>query len=543
MLTLAMLVKNEASSIEASIRSCSSVANRVVLLDTGSTDDTLRIARETCAELGIEIDVHEESFVDFATSRNRCLELAEPTNEFVLMLSGDETLLNGAVLAKRGAALKDEAFAGYLLPVTLGASRFGSVRLFRSSAKARFVGPVHEYVDIQASSRGRIDDVIVHHDLRGRDQARAAARFRDVDLPLLLAEVEKPDCSGRWFFYLAQTYACLGENENALRWYRRRIEVGGWHEETYESQFRIAGLLTDRDEKIEAYKKAHELSPHRAEPLVELAQLFRDRDWPRSFAYALDAYYRPMPSDILFVDSEVYAWRAAAVLGIAAWYAGHHAIGREATRKALTQRPDIAYLQGNMRLYDGTPDPRLVNLATDSMRRFDGGLPFDHGYGSHAPVLSALLVRSPEGPVIEFGAGFGSTPMLHATCVSRGVRLYTADSERSWLETFEKRLAGPLHSFHHVPDWLAWDGPDLEPFWWIAFVDNGPAETRVANILRVANKAKYVVVHDTNMPGFYGYDAIEAHFKFRRVSKLLDPWTTIYSNFTDDLPSLNGVSR
>eukprot|EP00913_Durusdinium_trenchii_P027834 g26098.t1 len=58
------------------------------------------ILREVSKQQNFPLELYEEPFVDFATTRNRALQLAGQSSEFVLMLSGDETLVHGAQLRR-----------------------------------------------------------------------------------------------------------------------------------------------------------------------------------------------------------------------------------------------------------------------------------------------------------------------------------------------------------------------------------------------------------------------------------------------------------
>ena len=91
-----MIVKNEAPSIAKTIASVRGVVDRYTILDTGSTDDTIKIIREAFGTT--PGDIYEEPFVDFATTRNRAIELEGTKSKYMLMLSGDETLHNASTL-------------------------------------------------------------------------------------------------------------------------------------------------------------------------------------------------------------------------------------------------------------------------------------------------------------------------------------------------------------------------------------------------------------------------------------------------------------
>ena len=76
LLTLTMIVKNEARKIDETISSVAQAAERVVILDTGSTDGTQGIIRRACKRHGLDLELYHEPFVDFSATRNRALQLA-----------------------------------------------------------------------------------------------------------------------------------------------------------------------------------------------------------------------------------------------------------------------------------------------------------------------------------------------------------------------------------------------------------------------------------------------------------------------------------
>ena len=82
-LSLALIVKNEARCLARCLRSVQGVVNEIVVVDTGSTDETVRIARECQARV---VDFPWED--DFAAARN--FALAQTTGAWILVLDADE---------------------------------------------------------------------------------------------------------------------------------------------------------------------------------------------------------------------------------------------------------------------------------------------------------------------------------------------------------------------------------------------------------------------------------------------------------------------
>lgn len=81
--TLVVIAKNESRCIERCLRSAQPYVNRILVLDTGSTDRTPELARACGAE------VHFFDWIDdFSAARNRALELADA--DWSLFLDADE---------------------------------------------------------------------------------------------------------------------------------------------------------------------------------------------------------------------------------------------------------------------------------------------------------------------------------------------------------------------------------------------------------------------------------------------------------------------
>ena len=86
-LTVIILTKNEELNIEKAINSVKAVAKRVLIVDSGSTDNTVSLAKELGAE------VHEHPFENHAAQFNWALENCSINTEWIMKLDADERLL------------------------------------------------------------------------------------------------------------------------------------------------------------------------------------------------------------------------------------------------------------------------------------------------------------------------------------------------------------------------------------------------------------------------------------------------------------------
>ncbi len=141
-LSVCLITKNEEKFLAPCLQSVRGLASQIVVVDTGSTDRTVEIAREFGAE------IHAFAWCDdFAAARNAALEHA--IGDWVLILDADEEL-TAPQHAKLLANMKHSETIGFRLPlVNVGQEREGRSfipRLFRNAPGVFFYGRIHEQV-------------------------------------------------------------------------------------------------------------------------------------------------------------------------------------------------------------------------------------------------------------------------------------------------------------------------------------------------------------------------------------------------------------
>ena len=143
MLSLSMIVRNEAQRIAACLESVRGFADELVLLDTGSTDDTVAIA-ERCGAV-----VHTMAWPgDFAPARNEALRHVH--SDWVLVLDADELLMPEPREPLRQLMADPDLLLINLLRFERGAlqSPYSNVsRLFRRHPAIQWGGAYHSMVD------------------------------------------------------------------------------------------------------------------------------------------------------------------------------------------------------------------------------------------------------------------------------------------------------------------------------------------------------------------------------------------------------------
>ncbi|MGH9326155.1 MAG: tetratricopeptide repeat protein [Terriglobia bacterium] len=181
-----MIVKNAEATLARCLESVRGIADEIVIADTGSTDRSIEIARQSGAN--VFTIVWER---DFAKARNQ--SLAQVHSDWVLVLDADEILEPGAE-RKIPSLLKHPTIAGYVTPIrnylmdinchlwdqqaqpNVAAPFFAreypayvqheNVRLFRRHPDIRFAGRVHETVAYRLIELGMVmapASIMIYH--------------------------------------------------------------------------------------------------------------------------------------------------------------------------------------------------------------------------------------------------------------------------------------------------------------------------------------------------------------------------------------------
>lgn len=196
----AIIVKDAENDIGRCLNSIRSVVDKIVVVDTGSTDGTLDVVRRYADE------VREVEFDNFAQARNVSVEGIG--TDWVLWIDSDEVLVDGGKMRKY---TQGRVFNGFVirqnhLMLDLHGTFDVPIRLYRNLPNYRFNGLIHEHCedvsvhefDDSIKPTLVIPDVqIAHYGYITEKFRRFKASNRNMDL-LLRAMKEEPGRSLNW---------------------------------------------------------------------------------------------------------------------------------------------------------------------------------------------------------------------------------------------------------------------------------------------------------------------------------------------------------
>lgn len=217
-ITLSMIVKNEESTLPRCLNSVQGVVDEIVIVDTGSTDRTIEIAKSFNAKV-----FQLEWSNDFSAARNFALK--NSNGDFILYMDADEELSTSSINLIQKLSHRKERI-GYFCTIkslddySKQTNSIRYVRFFRNSPEIKFSGKVHEQItDSLIKNHYEIihsDIEIIHHGYNiSKDEKKVKA---ERNLKLLLDDYQS-NSNSYLAFQIAQSYFILENFEQAEKYF------------------------------------------------------------------------------------------------------------------------------------------------------------------------------------------------------------------------------------------------------------------------------------------------------------------------------------
>jgi hypothetical protein len=258
---LVMVAKDEELVLERCLESVRPLINRWTFVDTGSTDETVKIVNRVLA--GMSGCVVQRPWEGFGPSMTEALALARDTADWILRLDADMTVEAHPDLLAWLATDPDPTVDVWNVEIRDHGIRYRLPLLVRGGLDWEYVGATHEYLDAQGRGvRSLLGLPVTHH---GDGSNREGKLERDLEL---LAEGTRAG-DPRATFYTAETLRFLGRTDEAIRAYNNRAAMGGFEEERWFARYQSAYLRADVEGLLAAWRER----PWRHEPLQAAAAL------------------------------------------------------------------------------------------------------------------------------------------------------------------------------------------------------------------------------------------------------------------------------
>ena len=339
-LCLVMIVKNESTILKRCFDSISDYIDYWVICDTGSTDNTKDIITTYFKEKNIPGELHETPWVNFGHNRTISIQKAYKKADYLLVCDADFYI-----------NIKDTDFKKklthniYLLKYE-GNLNYRQKLLMRGNILFKYKGVTHECLTPDCENDtftiDNCDLITINHIGDGGCKTHKFER----DIMLLTKGIEDEPNNSRYYFYLANSYFHLKHFDNAIKYYKKRISMGGWNEEVYYSMYRYAQCRMKLKDKLNLtfeevaldFINAYKYRPSRLEALYDIVKYCRVNDKIQiGYAFAIMAYntFQKYPQDILFINDAIHKYMFMDELAIAAYYANNHTLAISINNKLI----------------------------------------------------------------------------------------------------------------------------------------------------------------------------------------------------------------
>ena len=334
-IVLGMIVKNEGKVIQKCLESAKGIIDYYVIVDTGSTDNTKEIIKETLKDIPGEII--DRPWINFGYNRTECAALCKPHGDYFLTLDADMELFGGKNLDKK--KLVADFYMVYIYEANL---RYRLGILMKNDYIWKSLGVTHEYWNCgEYIVTEYLNPITITHYCTGGNRPEKFIR----DSELLEEGLKKEPYNARYMFYLGQTYSNMRQYEKAMKWYQARVNARGWKEEICYSLYMLANCAINLnrpfEEALNYVFKAYIMNPENAEPIYYLLKYCREHE-KYYFGYYIGKIIEntQKPAQLLWIKGEVYDYQIADELSICAYYVGRYEESIKLCNKALEKCPE-----------------------------------------------------------------------------------------------------------------------------------------------------------------------------------------------------------
>lgn len=302
-----MIVKDEEENIRRALSWGKNVMWEQIVVDTGSTDKTVDIARELGAKVFCFPWVN-----DFAAAKNYAIEQAE--GDWIALLDADEYIVEGEI--KKLVKAVQEAHRKGMDGLSTGWQQiddegqiFSSgtqVRFFRNSQDIRYRRRIHEQLESVSGKELRLGDFVAELSIFHTGYQRKAMEEKQLsqrNLSLILEELNDHPDDYEMMGYMGDEYLNGGDRKEAEKWYRRSVnhmpsELPEYDQRSAVTFTRLLSILLETEGSFwkdgqEIYEKGIKLFPKEAD-LDYIAGYYwaREGEFTRAVQYLEAAFQK-----------------------------------------------------------------------------------------------------------------------------------------------------------------------------------------------------------------------------------------------------------
>jgi glycosyltransferase involved in cell wall biosynthesis len=345
------ICKNEEKFVDRWMDAVSE-ADEVVVLDTGSTDNSVAKLRARGAK------VYEEKISPwrFDVARNRALAKVSEDADICVSSDMDEVFEKGWREKLENAWKSEHTRAKYRFVWSHNQDnsiekQFSMEKIHRRHG-FQWIHPVHEILQYSGSDKDTsvwIPDLVLHH---YPDNTKSRSQY----LPLLELSVKENSTNDRAVFWLGREYMYHKKYKESIRTLKKHLSLPSatWKEERSASMRFIAhcyDALGNASEAKSWFFRAVAECPESREPYLALARMgYKEQNWPLVYAMVQRALTITQSTGSYLVEPESWGYALYDLGAISAYHLGLWDDSKNYALQALHLKPEDERLKKNLSL-------------------------------------------------------------------------------------------------------------------------------------------------------------------------------------------------
>ena len=334
-LSLCMIVKNEENTLSRCLESVKDIVDEIILVDTGSTDNTVEIAKS----YGAKVFFYEWDN-SFANARN--YSLSKASKDWILIMDADDELVkedkDKVALLINNKENKLNAYLGETLSYSGEIKNYNiysnlNIRFIRNGKGYKFIGDIHEQIKPGSEDEkkqvffGLVDIRFYHYGYLNETIIEKNKRKRNMDI---IEKMLKENPNNSFMLYnMGVEYSAKGEYSEALNYlnkaYKNFNPTAGFSSKLILKMISCNETLNNLDECLKLIEAGQKYYPECTEYEFYKANIFYKK---KKYLSAIEAAKKCISmgeSPVLLREvSGVGTYKAYYLLGIIAYNIGDY---------------------------------------------------------------------------------------------------------------------------------------------------------------------------------------------------------------------------
>lgn len=270
-ISLCMIVKNEELTLERCLKSVEGLFDEIIIVDTGSTDNTKQIAKNWTP------NVFDFKWIDdFSAARN--FSFSKATKDYIMWLDADDVMFENdkQKFLELKNTLSEDVDMVYM-PYNIDFDESGNPtfsyyreRLVKKNKNPIWIEPIHEVISMEG--KYIFSDIAINH-----KKIKANPKGRNLKIYYKMLKEKKP-FSPRMQFYFARELMFNGKYKRAISAFNKFLDdPNGWHENKIQACIDLSTCyksLNMPDLALKSLFKSFEYDLPKAEALCKIGEIY-----------------------------------------------------------------------------------------------------------------------------------------------------------------------------------------------------------------------------------------------------------------------------